>query len=215
MENERRITYKIVNDIFTTQEKLQDTILNFNIQLLLSQLDFFKTIAAIVVSVAGIGYVYSENLQDSFLLASLMISVIVFVFSVSYSRELMDREYWANVKLTEDAESITKEIVNTIPITRNDDEFVEFINKKLIELSKDNQLKTLNYTGEIVVFLLYTSIGFLMLSYLGTVYSFGFISYQTIVLIVSVWFLSFAPWAIKVSERLSKCLCKIKGDRHD
>lgn len=205
-EKHHKIIEDVVKDLFAFRDKFFDFEVNSNLQFLLAQLDLFKTISTIIIALVGIGYLYNQRLDLQFLFVSLCLATIVFIFSLSYTREVIDNQSYQNKKIREYIYNKTEIAINkAIESIKKDDVDIYFkFTKEQLKIKYINPF--LNYAGEIVVFALYSSVGFLFLSYFGILYSFGFLSYQTIILLVVVYFLSFKNWAVKVSEILSKRL---------
>jgi len=212
MDAERKdIIKKTINDLFSFQEKVSDFKLQNDIDLHLAQLDFFKVISSIVIGIIGIGYFYSQNLDKDFLLMSLLFSIIVLVFSISYTRESIDRQSSGTQKIYE---MVSDETNNGVKIC------VEAIKKDKADIFFDyaedradrqhDLTPKLTYTGEAVVFLFYLSIGLLGLSFFAKNYHFSFFSVQTLILFVCAYLLSFNNWAMKFSEFFSKKLFESK-----
>ncbi len=203
-EKDRKIIEDAIKNSFAFRDKFFDFEVNSNLQLLLTQLGLFKTISTIIIALVGIGYLYDKGLDLQFLSVSLCSAIVVFILSLSYTREAIDNQSHQNKKLREYIHNKTEIAIDkAIESTKKDDANIYF------EFAKE-QLKIkhiespLNYVGETILFTLYSSVGFLVLSYFGKLYSFGFFSYQTIILLVAAYFLSFKNWAIKISEVLSK-----------
>jgi len=72
------------------------------------------------------------------------------------------------------------------------------------ELNNKYKKLPLNYIGEIITFLFYVAIGFLILSFFAKIYHIPFISWQTVLVIFLSYILGYKNWAHKFSKIASK-----------
>lgn len=207
-EEHRKIIENAIKDEFAFRDKFFDFKVNSDLQFLLAQLNLFKTISTLVIALAGIGYLYAESIESQFLFISLCLAGIVFISSISYIREIIDIKSYQIKKIEEEVHDKTEIAINKdIKSLKEDDANIYFnFLEEQSKIKHEEKEPSLNYAGEVIIFLLYSSISFLILSYFGKLYSFGFFSWQTIVSLIVVYFLSFKSWAVKVFEILSKKL---------
>lgn len=206
LDDHRKIIKDSIKNALDIQDKFSNSVMENNFQLLLSQLDFFKVISGLVVGIIGIGYFYNQNLNDDFLIISLIFALITLLFSVSYTREVVDLQEKQNKQAYEDIKNDTDEMINkAIEALKKEESNIYFgyAENRLKDAYLEPQL---NYAGEIVVLLFYLSLGFLGLSFLSNIYNFYLISYQTATLLFVVYVLSFNNWAFGFSELLSSNL---------
>ena len=208
IEEHEKIIMDSINENFEFLEKHSDFEIDSNFQLSLSQLDLFKVISGLVIGVIGIGYFYNKNLDSNFLIISIGLAMTTLLFSVSYTREVIDSHAEQNkkthIEIKKKMDENTKVALDSL---KKNDSSVYF--NYMEELLKNKYLETqLNYVGEIIIFLFYSSVGFLVLSFFSYNYGFSIISYWTVLLLVVTYFLSFKNWSMILSSILSKNLKK-------
>ncbi len=192
-----------VKDIFSFQEKFSDFELSSNFQLMLSQLDLFKLLSSLVVAIIGIGYLFDSKLENQFLLLSLIFSLLTLVVSISFTREVIDLQPKLNAKAHQEiSKTIQQHNDMALKALREDNSeiFFEYARNKLGDTYSE---PSLNYIGEILIFMFYLSIAFLCFSFLALKFPFTILSWQTIVLLICVYLISFKNWAHWLSEKLS------------
>lgn len=201
------IIKKAIEDLFKFQDKVREFKINNDFALLVAQLDFFKVISTIVVALAGIGYFYDSNLDKKFLGLSLVASLLVLLLSTSYVRENIDSHAGENQKIYEFSENETNiGIEKAVEAIEKDEANIFFDYAKNRTKNKEKVEPPSNCMGEIIVFLFYLSLGFLILSYFSKKYNFFIISFQTWIVLFFSYVLSFWNWAIKTSKLISKKL---------
>ncbi len=208
IEEHEKIIMDSINENFKFLQKYSDFEIDSEFQLLLSQLDLFKVISGLVIGMIGIGYFYNKSLDDNFLIISIIFAMITLLFSISYTREVIDSRPEQNKKTY--AEIKKKMDENTkvaFESLKNKDSAVYF--DYALKQLEDKYLELpLNYVGKVIIFLFYLSVGFLILSFFSYKYGFSIISYWTVLLLVITYFLSFKNWSMTLSLILSKNLKK-------
>lgn len=207
-EEHRKIIEDSINENFNFLEKYSAFEVNSNFQLSLSQLDLFKVLSGLVIGIIGIGYLYNKSLDNNFLIISISFAMITLLFSISYTREVIDSHAEQNKKIHKEIEEKMEERTNVaIDALKKNDSMVYF--SYVEERLKDKYLEPqLNYVGEIIIFLFYLAVGFLMLSFVAHEYRFSIISYWTASLLLIAYLLSFKNWSMVLSSILSKNLKK-------
>lgn len=208
-EEHRDIIKDSIKDLFSLQEKFSDFEVNSNFQLLISQLDLFKIIASLVVGIIGIGYLNNPSLSNNFLLISLILALTTFILSISYTREVIDSQQ----KLNEDTHLLVATKVkehNEIALRalRENNSDI-FFNYATAEQAKIHPKQQLNWMGEIIIFFLYLSVGFLCLSFISPVIPIKIISCPTLILLFVVCLISFKDWTILFSKKINFLLNKL------
>jgi hypothetical protein len=184
-------------------EKFSDFEIGSNFQLLLSQLDLFKVISGLIIAVVGIGYFYEQNLQAHFLTISVICALLTLFLSISYTREVIDLQSDQNKKTHEAIKlQIDEGVSIAIDSLQKNDASIFFEYAKHASNKKYPEPQ-LNYSGEIIVFMFYSAVGFLGASFFATKYGFSILSYQTVVLMVLAYFLSFKNWSFVFLRFLS------------
>lgn len=203
-EDNRHIIKDSIQDAFDLKGEYSTWHIESNFQLLLSQLDLFKTISSIIIAVLGLGYIFDQKLvEGEFLIASFVSAIIVFFWTLSYTRENIDLQVKQN-EIT--GKSLREKTDEWIEIAlkalkeKNPDIFFEYSKKESQIKHPENKLI---YAGEIFNFMLYLSVGFLMLGFIANKYHFIFLSYQTTALCIFLYVLSFKNWAVKLVGLLS------------
>jgi len=194
-----------IKDLYNFQQKIADFTLEKSLNLEIIQLDFFKSISSIIIGVIGIGYFYNVNLDRTFLFSSLVFSSSILIFSTSLVREKIDEQAKGIWKLYNTVNDETDTGVDKCKESLNNQDEDIFYNwvKNRIKIDQKINIKE-NYAGETIVFLFYSSVGFLGLSFFSNIYNFHFLSYQTLSFLILVYLLSFKNWSIKFLEILSK-----------
>lgn len=200
----------IINNAIKNSFELRGEVLNFgangNFQLALTQLDFFKVIASLNIGLIGIGYLYNNLLDKTFLLTSLFFAVMTLIICISYTRESIDEHSRILKEIEKDVFKATDESLKAATESIQSDKpniFWDHIFKKLEEKNEKTK-QELNYIGELVVLFFYLSLGLLLFSYLSVKYQFSIFSYQTAILLILIWLLSFKEWAINFAKLMSK-----------
>lgn len=209
-EQHKEIIKNVIQKNFSLEEKFSDFELNSNFQLLLSQLDLFKTMSALVIGLIGIGYFYNTNLDINFLTVSFAVSIFTLFLLISYTRETID----AQSKLNKQTNDIIRKNVRSVcqkcleALQKDNSEIFFKYNRE--KLNKEHSKSPpLNYMGEIATFLFYLSVGFLILSFFAKIYSISLISWQTAVVTFFAYILSYKNWTIKFVEISSKNVSEI------
>ncbi|RJQ29117.1 hypothetical protein C4565_02535 [Candidatus Parcubacteria bacterium] len=205
-----------IRDSFSTEKEFSKIGFEKNFELLFSQVDFFKTISSFTIAIIGIG-LYGGNLNNSFLIVSLLLGVFILLFTISYTREMIDEEQKGitdmNDLITTDMNEL-REISMSALKEKDENIYFEYINKKSREEKYPTEMQ--NYIGEIISFLFYLSIGFLLLSFLPRDLIFGLFPHSSInylliaFLLLFSYFFSFRNWAYKLSKFLSREIFKNK-----
>lgn len=207
-EKNKEIIKEGINEYFSAQKEISKIQLEMNFELLLSQIDFFKAISSFIIAVAGIG-LYAGNFNSGFLFVSLMLGIIILLFTVSYARETIDEE---QRDITEMVNIVNKETTELIKKgvdaikSENENIYFEYLNKKINE--EENVKEMPNYIGEIISFMFYLSVGFLFISFLPKDFMSYLLPYKNHIIVIFLllfsYLLSFKNWALKLSKLLSK-----------
>lgn len=203
-EDYRSIIKSFIQDTFNLKDEYSTWHIESNFQLSLAQLDLFRTISSIIVAVLGLGYLFDQKLVDGiFLLVSFVFAVVVFLWTLSYTRESIDLQAKQNEITGRAIRGKTDEWIKIALESlkeNNSDKFFEYCREGMQNKYPGNKLI---YVGEIFNFLLYLSIGFLVLGFLAVQFNFSLLSYQTVALIILIYLISFKDWAIKLADFLS------------
>jgi hypothetical protein len=203
-EEHKKIIIKAIADQFALKEKYSDYQLNSNFQLLLVQLDLFKTISTLVVAIIGIGYFLNNHVNTSFFIISFVFSLITILGTISYTREIIDLEFKQINKQGIALNKKIDEIINLCveAIKKEDSKiFFDYAEQEV----KSKYLKDrLVYAGEIFSFCFYNSIAFGLLAFFADKYNFSLLSYVTILTVIFVSFVSFKDWVRYIVDFLSK-----------
>lgn len=205
-EEHSKIIKKSIDDAFEMRDKFYTFSIESSFQLLISQLDLFKTVSGLVVAFIGIGYFYRLDLNKDFLLLSLIFSLITLVLSISYSREAIDLQEKQNQQTEKDIVKKTEDIINKSVESLEKNDSSIFFNYARERLNDKYPEPRLNYIGEIILFCFYLSIGFMIFSWMSSNHDFKFLSLQTTILLTVVYLISFKDWSKKLSEIFSKKL---------
>lgn len=205
-QDHKDILINSIKEMFSVQGQFSEFEVNSNFQSLVSQLDLFKVMAGLVIGVIGIGYLYNQNLDENFLLTSLFFAVLTLVMSISYTREVIDLQPKENERTHKLINEKVKEHNDKVLEALKADDSEIFFSYARSESSKNHPKPPLNYTGEIVIFFFYLSVGLLGLSFVAPRFSIGIMSIPTLVLLVIIYGISFKDWAIKLSNLLSSPL---------
>ncbi len=210
LEEHKSIIKDSIKDAFDFRNDVANFEINNNFQLLTSQLDLFKVIASLAIGIASIGYLYSQKLDSGFLLVSIIFSIISLIMSVSYTRETIDLQARQNKETRLNIFKKTDEMIEVALKAlkeNNADIYFNYAEERVKDRYPEPQL---NYIGEIVIFMFYSSIGFLILSYPSKIYGFEIISIQSFILLATTYLLSFKDWVVKIAPLLSTELFKGK-----
>jgi len=197
-DEHKNIIIRSIGEGFALKEKYSDYAINANFQLLITQLDLFKTISTIVVAIVGIGYFLNDQLSPSFLTVSFIFSLLTILGTISYSREIIDLEA---KQIKNYGVLFNKKIDESINIA------VEAIKKKDSKIYfsyAEQEIKDrvtgdkLIYAGEIFTFCFYLSITFGILAFFSYKYNFGLFSWITILVIIFTYIISFKNWSHKI-----------------
>ncbi len=205
-----KIIKDYIDETFELMEKVSEFEINNSFQLQLAQLDLFKVISSLVIGITAIGYIFSSNFDNNYLLISVGFALLTLIFSVSYTREIIDlqreQDRKTNVAIKKVADEGIKVAMDSLK--KNDSSiFFNYVRNRIKDKYPEQPLV---YTGEIMVFIFYSSVGFLILSFLARRYEFTVISYQTLLLLITTYFLSFKNWSVALSTKLSKNIKKQK-----
>lgn len=200
----REIIKNTIKDGFVLKDKYSDYEINSNFQLLLNQLDLFRTISALVVAIVGLGFFFKDNLNQTFLITSLVFALITIVGTISYTREMVDFEARAikeqGNKIRDKIDQYTEVAIEALKLEKSDI-FFDYAQKELnAKYLKDR----LVYAGEIFTFFFYLSVSFGLISFFYKSINFIPFSYLLIFIILLTYFLSFKEWARFIIDSLSK-----------
>jgi hypothetical protein len=189
---------------------LRNEVLNYtrdsNDNLQYTQLNLFKVIAGLVVAISAATFLNSQNLNNNFQIASLVSSVLTLILSISYTREVIDSKANQNIKLVENIFSKTDETLKVIIRSGEDKNLNTFLNHAEANITDLKREPEDSYIGEIITFLFYLSVGFLILATYPFDISIDFISIHTFFVILMAYLLSFYNWSFRISKELSKKL---------
>ncbi|MFA6520361.1 MAG: hypothetical protein WCT44_02005 [Candidatus Paceibacterota bacterium] len=207
-EEHKKIIVKAIEDSFRLKDKYSDYELNSNFQLLLTQLDLFKTISTLVVAIVGIGFFFKDQLDLQFLILSLTFSLFTVIGTISYTREIVDFEAKEIKRQGDIFKEKMDEVINAaVDAIQRGDAKIYFD-----YAAKEAQAKYLKervvYAGEIFAFCFYNSISFGLLALMSEKYSFNTISFITIGTLIFTHVISFKDWARPLVDFLSKELKK-------
>lgn len=207
-EEHKQIIKDTISEMFKLKEEVNNFRLSNRSQLLLSQLDLFKTISTLVVAIIGVGYFYNGDLDLNrfFLILSFLSALFTLFLSISYTREVIDFEANSLETMREYFEKETDKVINKgLESFKSDDSkiFFDYAKDKTQESYPSQRL---NYTGEILILMFYLAVSLLLLAFLSEIYNFSFLSWQTVITIILVYVLSFKTWASRFCIKLSKPL---------
>jgi len=203
-EERRKIIIKAIADQFALKEKYSDYQLNSNFQLLLTQLDLFKTMSTLVVAIIGIGYFLNHHVDVSFFTVSFVFSLITIFGTISYTREILDLE---SKQISKQGIALNKkidEIINLCVEAIKKEDSKIFFNYAEQEVKSKYLKDRLVYAGEIFSFCFYNSIAFGILAFFADKYNFNLLSCVTIFTVISVYLISFKDWVRHIVNFLSK-----------
>ena len=153
------------------------------------------------------GYFYNHDLDTIFIVVAFIFSIFNLFLLISYIRETVDD----HEKLVEQDCAICLEFNNdrikngTKALLENDENILySYAKDEREKLYNEDKKLSPNYIGEVVVFLFYLTIGFLILSFFAKIYHISFISLHTALVMFLSYILSYKNWAIKFSKIASE-----------
>lgn len=204
---------EVVKDMHELKKDARNSIINDGFQLLLAQIDLMKTLASLVIGFSAIWYIYEQasGLDNWWLLWAFIFWLLTLIFSVSWSREIIDFHDKQNGEILEELSSKVHNIEQTALQARKDDDFNMFYTFSQKEANKPKPPTPIpSYIWEIVVFLFYAALGFLIVSF----YPFLFpdaCPYLRIFFYVMVPFMagvfSFADWFGWIFKKIINPVC--------
>lgn len=203
LQDHKEILKDSIKDTFSVQEKFSDFEISSNFQALISQLDLFKLVASLVIGIIGIGYLYDSKLDRDFLLISLCSALLTLILSVSYTREVIDLQPKQNSKTHAFIAKKVQDHIDVVLKAFKEDNSGIFFNYAKNEIEREPSEQPLNYISEIIIFSFYLSIGFLIMSFISYKYPIELISVPTLLLLVTVYLISFKNWSLWLSGKLS------------
>jgi hypothetical protein len=208
---------KCCNDTISHRKKIRDEVLN-NIllnteQLFFTQLHLFTVLASLSIAISGLQYVIKGETGHLALL-SIFFSVITLLFSVSFTRESIDMRDKTNNETTKYVREESRMTIEAAEQAMNNNDFSVLSQRFKDEWRKDKDKTSLNYSGEIITFCFYLSLGFLLASFVPNSDRFAVDQYTLIIVIFIAYLLSFKSWASDLTILLSReYIIKKKGSK--
>jgi len=208
---------KSIERAFDFKSKYSDFEISRATQLLGEQSDLIKNFASIVVAIIGFGYFFNRIEVSIFSLLAFCISIFSLVLFFSYIKERIDQQA---LELKEIRGKINNETNNHIKISLESIEkrdwsiFTKYLKKQVSKKIKANN--TMNYFGEISLFLFYLILFLLVAVISLDIYDFK-IFWQLIILLLIIaisWIMSFKKWSIDFIKILSRNI-EIKKKKND
>lgn len=158
-----------MGDVQSVRDDARKSLLDHGVELLMAQIDLLKTLASIITGLSAIGYLYETNasLDHGSLVLAFIFWILTLVMSVSWTREIIDFQAKQDEEILNDMQDKVDLIQWTAIEARKHDNykiFDDFVRQEAMPTKKKASIPS--YIGETVIFLFYSSLGFLILSFL-------------------------------------------------
>jgi hypothetical protein len=203
-ENLNNLNEQISEDLLNFHEYAS----NYRNQLRLTQINAYRNTASLIIAVISVGYITENIVNNLFFIISFVIALFIFFLTISYFRESIDSEGNGLTTAWEDLNNSHNRFREKIFESIQKDDRTILEQHVLFKEPKKDEKVPLDYSGEIIVFLLYSSILFLISSYFFACINNLFILTSILIILLVSYELSFKDWSFVLMGKLNQFLDK-------
>ena len=205
------------DDAFSFLKETRKDIWDKNFDLGLAQFDLLKSLSSMIMGLAAIGYLYDQGktdirLDQNFLVLGFFAGLFCLLFSISWTKENIDELLEWNAKTMKDVEKKSQEriqkVLDSIEI-KDINTYYDYVKEEHRKITvKIERLKdSIDYMGKMVVFLFYSSLGFVIAAFFPNMYC--SLKLASILLIFVISFsLSHCKWTTYINKTLNRIFNK-------